>query len=161
MFVQSEKFIEDHADKKDVEKAKRQISIFGQERNHTTWKLCKMNLAVRGIDAEIAWNNEGSFKRNMFPNLKFDYILANPPFNISDWWDEKLAEDARWDYFGTPPKGNANYAWLSHIYHHLAPRGTAGIVLANGSMSSQTSGEGDMRQRMIESKTDKYKDVEI
>ena len=150
MFVQSEKFIEDHADQKDVEKAKRQISIFGQERNHTTWKLAKMNLAVRGIDAEIAWNNEGSFTKDGFPNLKFDYCLANPPFNISDWWSESLAEDARWQHFGTPPAGNANYAWLSHIYHHLAPRGTAGVVLANGSMSSQSSGEGDMRQRMIE-----------
>lgn len=150
MFVQSEKFIEDHADQKDVEKAKRQISIYGQERNHTTWKLAKMNLAVRGIDAEIAWNNEGSFTRDAFPNLKFDYSLANPPFNISDWWNESLAEDARWQYFGTPPAGNANYAWLAHIYHHLAPRGTAGVVLANGSMSSQSSGEGEIRQRMIE-----------
>lgn len=150
MFVQSEKFIEDHADKKDVEKAKRQISIYGQERNHTTWKLCKMNLAVRGIDAEIAWNNEGSFVRNAFPTLKFDFILANPPFNISDWWQESLADDARWTHFGRPPAGNANYAWLSHVYHHLAPRGTAGVVLANGSMSSQSSGEGEMRQRMIE-----------
>ncbi len=151
MFVQSEKFIEDHADQKDVEKAKRQISIYGQERNHTTWKLAKMNLAVRGIDAEIAWNNEGSFTKDAFPNLKFDFCLANPPFNISDWWNESLAEDARWDHFGKPPAGNANYAWLSHIYHHLAPRGTAGVVLANGSMSSQSSGEGEMRQRMIES----------
>ena len=150
MFVQSEKFIEDHADQKDVEKAKRQISIYGQERNHTTWKLAKMNLAVRGIDAEIAWNNEGSFTRDAFPNLKFDYSLANPPFNISDWWNESLAEDARWQHFGTPPAGNANYAWLAHIYHHLAPRGTAGVVLANGSMSSQSSGEGEIRQRMIE-----------
>ena len=150
MFVQSEKFIEDHADQKDVEKAKRQISIYGQERNHTTWKLAKMNLAVRGIDAEIAWNNEGSFTRDAFPNLKFDYSLANPPFNISDWWNESLADDARWQHFGTPPAGNANYAWLSHIYHHLAPRGTAGVVLANGSMSSQSNGEGDIRQRMIE-----------
>ena len=151
MFVQSEKFIEDHADKKDVEKAKRQISIYGQERNHTTWKLCKMNLAVRGIDAEIAWNNEGSFVRDAFPTLKFDFVLANPPFNISDWWQENLADDARWTHFGRPPAGNANYAWLSHIYHHLAPRGTAGVVLANGSMSSQSSGEGEMRQRMIQS----------
>jgi type I restriction enzyme M protein len=133
-----------------VEKAKRQISIYGQERNHTTWKLAKMNLAVRGIDAEIAWNNEGSFTRNAFPNLKFDYIMANPPFNISDWWSESLGEDPRWEHFGTPPAGNANYGWLSHIYHHLAPRGTAGVVLANGSMSSQSSGEGDMRRRMVE-----------
>ncbi len=150
MFVQSESFIEDHADQRNVEAAKRQISIYGQERNHTTWKLAKMNLAVRGIDAEIAWNNEGSFIRDAFPTMKFDFIMANPPFNISDWWQESLAEDARWNHFGTPPKGNANYGWLSHIYHHLAPRGTAGVVLANGSMSSQSGGEGQMRQRMVE-----------
>lgn len=150
MFVQSEKFIEDHADRKDIEKAKRQISIYGQERNHTTWKLAKMNLAVRGIDAEIAWNNEGSFVKDAFPTMKFDFALANPPFNISDWWQESLAGDPRWEHFGTPPQGNANYAWLSHIYHHLAPRGTAGVVLANGSMSSQSNGEGEMRRQMIE-----------
>jgi type I restriction enzyme M protein len=150
MFVQSEQFIEDHADQKDVEKAKRQISIYGQERNNTTWKLAKMNLAVRGIDADIAWNNEGSFIRDAFPTLKFDFAMANPPFNISDWWRESLAEDARWQTFGTPPQGNANFAWLSHIYHHLAPRGTAGVVLANGSMSSQSGGEGDIRRQMVE-----------
>jgi type I restriction enzyme M protein len=144
MFVQSEKFVEEHGGRTD------QISIYGQERNHTTWRLCKMNLAVRGIDADIKWNNEGSFVRDEFPNLKFDYILANPPFNVSDWWRENLAADIRWK-FGTPPQGNANYAWLSHIYHHLAPRGTAGVVLANGSMSSQQSDEGNIRQKMIES----------
>jgi type I restriction enzyme M protein len=150
MFVQSEQFIEDHADQKDVDKAKRQISIYGQERNNTTWKLAKMNLAVRGIDADIQWNNEGSFTRDAFPTLKFDYAMANPPFNVSDWWRESLAEDARWQHFGTPPQGNANFAWLSHIYHHLAPRGTAGVVLANGSMSSQSGGEGDIRRQMVE-----------
>jgi type I restriction enzyme M protein len=150
MFVQSEKFIEDHSDQRHVEEAKRQISIYGQERNHTTWRLCKMNLAVRGIDADIRWNNEGSFIRDEFSNVKFDFILANPPFNVSDWWRESLAEDIRWTEFGTPPQGNANYAWLSHIYHHLAPRGTAGVVLANGSMSSQQSGEGEIRRKMIE-----------
>ncbi len=150
MFVQSEKFIEDHSDQRDIEAAKRRISIYGQERNHTTWKLCKMNLAVRGIDADIRWNNEGSFIRDEFPNTYFDFILANPPFNVSDWWRESLAEDVRWEAFGTPPQGNANYAWLSHIYHHLAPRGTAGVVLANGSMSSQQSGEGEMRRQMVE-----------
>lgn len=150
MFVQSEKFIEDHADQRHVEEAKRQISIYGQERNHTTWRLCKMNLAVRGIDADIRWNNEGSFVRDEFSNTFFDFILANPPFNVSDWWRKNLAEDIRWTHFGTPPAGNANYAWLSHIYHHLAPRGTAGVVLANGSMSSQQSGEGEMRKRMVE-----------
>ena len=150
MFVQSEKFIEDHSDQRHVEEAKRQISIYGQERNHTTWRLCKMNLAVRGIDADIRWNNEGSFIRDEFSNTYFDFVLANPPFNVSDWWRESLAEDIRWDDFGTPPQGNANYAWLSHIYHHLAPRGTAGVVLANGSMSSQQSGEGEIRKQMIE-----------
>lgn len=150
MFVQSEKFIEDHSDRQHVEEAKRQISIYGQERNHTTWRLCKMNLAVRGIDADIRHNNEGSFVRDEFSNTYFDFVLANPPFNVSDWWRESLAEDIRWNEFGTPPQSNANYAWLSHIYHHLAPRGTAGVVLANGSMSSQQSGEGEMRKRMIE-----------
>jgi type I restriction enzyme M protein len=143
MFVQSEEFVEEHGGRTD------QISIYGQERNHTTWRLCKMNLAVRGIDADIKWNNEGSFVRDEFPNLKFDYILANPPFNVSDWWRENLANDIRWG-FGTPPQGNANYAWLSHIYHHLAPRGTAGVVLANGSMSSQQSDERNIREKMIE-----------
>lgn len=150
MFIQSEQFIEDHADQKDVERAKRQISIYGQERNNTTWKLAKMNLAVRGIDADIQWNNEGSFLRDAFPTLKFDFAMANPPFNVSDWWREGLAEDARWQHFGTPPQGNANFAWLAHIYHHLAPRGTAGVVLANGSMSSQSGGEGDIRRQMVE-----------
>lgn len=149
MFIQSEQFIEDHADQKDVEKAKRQISIYGQERNNTTWKLAKMNLAVRGIDADIQWNNEGSFLRDAFPTMKFDFCMANPPFNVSDWWRESLAEDSRWQ-FGTPPQGNANFAWLQHIIHHLAPRGTAGVVLSNGSMSSQQSGESEIRRQMIE-----------
>ena len=108
-----------------------------------------MNLAVQGIDADIRWNNEGSFHRDELPDLKADFILANPPFNISDWGGERLTEDVRWRH-GTPPKGNANFAWLQHILHHLAPRGTAGVVLANGSMSSQQSGEGDIRKAMIE-----------
>lgn len=124
-------------------------TVYGQEINHTTWRLAKMNLAVQGIDADIRWNNEGSFHRDEFADLKADYILANPPFNISDWGGDRLADDVRWR-FGTPPKGNANYAWLQHILHHLAPRGTAGVVLANGSMSSQQSGEGDIRRAMIE-----------
>lgn len=143
MFVQSEAFVEEHQGKRS------DIAIYGQERNHTTWRLCKMNLAVRGIDADIKWNNEGSFLRDEFPQLKFDYVMANPPFNISDWWQGSLAEDARWTH-GTPPQGNANFAWLQHILHHLAPRGTAGVVLANGSMSSQQSGEGEIRKAMIE-----------
>lgn len=143
MFVQSEKFIEEHGGRRDA------IAVYGQEINHTTWRLAKMNLAVQGIDADIRWNNEGSFHRDEFPDLKADFILANPPFNISDWGGERLTEDQRWKY-GTPPKGNANFGWLQHILHHLAPRGTAGVVLANGSMSSQQSGEGDIRKAMIE-----------
>jgi type I restriction enzyme M protein len=143
MFIQSENFIEDHGGRRN------DISVYGQEINHTTWRLAMMNLAVQGIDAEIKWNNEGSFIRDELPDLRADYILANPPFNISDWGGERLAEDSRWK-FGTPPRGNANYAWLQHILHHLAPRGTAGVVLANGSMSSQQSGEGDIRRAMIE-----------
>lgn len=143
MFVQSEKFIDEHGGRRD------DIAIYGQEINHTTWRLAKMNLAVQGIDADIRWNNEGSFHKDEMPDLKADFILANPPFNISDWGGERLAEDARWK-FGVPPKGNANFGWLQHIIHHLAPRGTAGVVLANGSMSSQQSGEGDIRKAMIE-----------
>jgi type I restriction enzyme M protein len=149
MFVQSEKFIADHADQRHVEEAKRQISIYGQERNHTTWRLARMNLAVRGVDADIRWNNEGSMLRDEFAQLKFDFIMANPPFNVSDWWQPQLAGDVRWAY-GTPPQGNANFAWIEHIIHHLAPRGTAGVVLANGSMSSQQSGEGEIRKALIE-----------
>lgn len=143
MFVQSEKFIEEHGGRRN------DIAVYGQEINHTTWRLAKMNLAVQGIDADIRWNNEGSFHRDEFPDLKADFILANPPFNISDWGGERLAEDARWT-FGLPPRGNANFGWLQHIIHHLAPRGTAGVVLANGSMSSQQSGEGEIRKAMIE-----------
>jgi type I restriction enzyme M protein len=143
MFVQSEKFIAEHGGKFD------DLAVYGQEINHTTFRLAKMNLAVQGIDAEIAWNNEGSFHRDAFPDLKADFILANPPFNISDWGGERVREDVRWK-FGAPPVGNANYAWLQHIIHHLAPRGTAGVVLANGSMSSQQSGEGEIRQKLVE-----------
>jgi type I restriction enzyme M protein len=143
MFVQSEKFIEEHGGRRNA------IAVYGQEINHTTWRLAKMNLAVQGIDADIRWNNEGSFHRDEQPDLKADFILANPPFNVSDWGGERLTEDQRWKY-GTPPKGNANFGWLQHIIHHLAPRGTAGVVLANGSMSSQQSGEGGIRKAMIE-----------
>ena len=143
MFVQSEKFVESHGGRIG------DIAIYGQESNHTTWRLARMNLAVRGIDADIRWNSEGSFHKNELPNLKADYILANPPFNISDWGGERLTEDPRWAY-GIPPKGNANFAWLQHILHHLAPTGTAGVVLANGAMSSTQSGEGNIRKAMIE-----------
>lgn len=143
MFVQSEKFVTEHGGRIG------DIAIYGQESNYTTWRLAKMNLAVRGIDSDIRWNNEGSFHKDELRDLKADYILANPPFNISDWGGDRLREDVRWK-FGAPPVGNANYAWLQHIYHHLAPNGTAGVVLANGSMSSNQSGEGDIRKAMLE-----------
>ncbi|CAG0993032.1 Type I restriction enzyme EcoKI M protein [Burkholderiales bacterium] len=143
MFVQSEKFVTEHGGRIG------DIAIYGQESNYTTWRLAKMNLAVRGIDSDIKWNNEGSFHKDELRDLKADFILANPPFNISDWGGERLREDVRWA-FGAPPVGNANYAWLQHIAHHLAPHGFAGVVLANGSMSSQQSGEGDIRKAMIE-----------
>lgn len=143
MFVQSEKFVESHGGRLG------DIAIYGQEMNYTTWRLCKMNLAVRGIDGEIHWNNEGSFLKDALPDLRADYVLANPPFNVSDWSGDTLKDDVRWKY-GVPPAGNANYAWLQHILHHLAPNGTAGVILANGSMSSNTSGEGEIRKAMIE-----------
>ena len=143
MFVQSEKFVNEHGGRIG------DIAIYGQESNYTTWRLCKMNLAVRGIDSDIRWNNEGSFHKDELRDLKADFILANPPFNISDWGGERLRDDVRWK-FGPPPVGNANYAWLQHIFHHLAPHGFAGVVLANGSMSSQQSGEGKIRKEMIE-----------
>jgi type I restriction enzyme M protein len=143
MFVQSEKFVESHGGRLG------DIAIYGQESNHTTWRLAKMNLAVRGIDADIRWNNEGSFHKDELRDLRFDFILANPPFNISDWGGERLREDARWTH-GVPPVGNANYAWLQHILWHLAPGGRAGVVLANGSMSSGQNGEDTIRRAMVE-----------
>ena len=143
MFVQSEKFVLQHGGRIG------DIAIYGQESNYTTWRLAKMNLAVRGIDSDIRWNNEGSFHKDELRDLRFDHILANPPFNISDWGGDRLRDDPRWQ-FGTPPVGNANYAWLQHIHWHLAPFGTAGVVLANGSMSSNQSGEGDIRKAMVE-----------
>lgn len=143
MFVQSERFVESH------EGWIGDIAIYGQESNHTTWRLCRMNLAVRGIDAEIRWNTDGSFHKDELPDLRADYVLANPPFNISDWGGDRLRGDVRWKY-GAPPAGNANFAWLQHILHHLSPTGTAGVVLANGSMSSTQSGEGGIRRAMIE-----------
>lgn len=143
MFVQSEKFVESHGGRIG------DIAIYGQESNHTTWRLAKMNLAVRGIDSNIRWNNEGSFHKDELKDLRFDFILANPPFNVSDWGGERLREDARWTY-GAPPVGNANYGWLQHILWHLAPNGAAGVVLANGSMSSAQSGEDAIRRAMIE-----------
>jgi len=141
MFVSSEKFIEAHSGKLG------DISIYGQESNYTTWRLAKMNLAIRGIDAQIAHGD--TFHNDRHPDLKADYVLANPPFNDSDWRGELLREDKRWVY-GVPPAGNANFAWVQHFIHHLAPTGHAGFVLANGSMSSNQSGEGEIRKNIIE-----------
>ncbi|MFH1132894.1 MAG: class I SAM-dependent DNA methyltransferase [Nanoarchaeota archaeon] len=141
MFVQSEKFIEEHQGKIN------NVSIFGQESNSTTWKLAKMNMAIRGIDCNIALGD--TFHNDQHKDLKADFIIANPPFNVSDWGGERLREDARWKY-GTPPVGNANFAWVQHMIYHLAPHGTIGLVLANGSMSSNTSGEGDIRKNLVE-----------
>lgn len=148
MFVQSERFVEAHGGQKT------DISIFGQESNPTTWRLAHMNLAIRGIEANLGSQPADSFLRNLHPDLKADYILANPPFNISDWSGKLLADDVRWRY-GTPPVGNANYAWIQHFIHHLAPPnghggGVAGFVMANGSLSSGSSGEGEIRQRIVE-----------
>lgn len=143
MFVQSERFVKEHRGKIN------DLSIYGQESNQTTWRLCKMNLAIRGIDSNIQWNNEGSFLHDAHKDLKADFILANPPFNDSDWKGELLRNDGRWK-FGAPPAGNANFAWVQHFIHHLAPAGIAGFVLANGSMSSNTSGEGEIRKNIIE-----------
>ncbi|HZL06035.1 MAG TPA: N-6 DNA methylase, partial [Coriobacteriia bacterium] len=123
------------------------ISIWGQESNHTTWRLANMNLALRGIEGQIARGD--TFHHDQHPDLKADFILANPPFNDSDWGGERLRDDKRWQY-GVPPVGNANFAWVQHIVHHLAPTGVAGFVLANGSMSSSQSGEGEIRKNMVE-----------
>ncbi len=141
MFVQSEKFVEEHSGRIG------DIAIYGQELNETTWRLAKMNMAIRGIDADIRRGD--TFHDDKFPDLKADYIIANPPFNISDWGIEHLQDDIRWRY-GLPPKGNANYGWIQHMIHHLSPKGTAGFVLANGSMSSQSSGEGEIRKKLLE-----------
>ncbi len=143
MFVQSEKFAEAHGGRIG------DISVYGQESNQTTWRLCKMNLAIRGIEANIQWNSEGSFLNDAHKDLKADFVIANPPFNDSDWKGDMLREDVRWKY-GTPPVGNANFAWVQHFIHHLSPTGTAGFVLANGSMSSNTSSEGEIRKTIVE-----------
>jgi type I restriction enzyme M protein len=148
MFVQSVEFIRAHAKGNgNGGKAKADISIYGQESNYTTWRLAKMNLAIRGIDGQIAHGD--TFHNDRHPDLKADFILANPPFNVSDWGGERLRDDKRWQY-GAPPAGNANFAWVQHIVHHLAPAGVAGFVLANGSMSSSQSGEGEIRKALIE-----------
>lgn len=147
MFVQSERFVENHGDRNE-------ISVFGQESNPTTWRLAHMNLAIHGIEANLGSQPADSFLRNLHPDLKADYVLANPPFNVSDWSGQLLRDDVRWRY-GTPPTGNANYAWIQHFIHHLAPPngrggGVAGFVMANGSLSSNSGGEGEIRQRIVE-----------
>lgn len=143
MFVQSAKFVKAHAGNIN------EISVFGQESNPTTWKMAQMNLAIRGIEANLGRYNADTFFNDCFPTEKFDYIMANPPFNMSDWGGDKLRNDVRWKY-GIPPEGNANFAWLQHMIYHMAPFGKIGMVLANGSLSSQTSGEGDIRKNIVE-----------
>lgn len=142
-FVQSEEFIEEYGGKIG------QISVYGQESNPTTWKLAAMNMAIRGIDFDFGKQPADSFTNDQHPDLRADYVMANPPFNVKDWWNEKLAEDPRWAY-GTPPEGNANFAWLQHMLYHLSPTGSMALLLANGSMSSQTSGEGEIRKNLLE-----------
>ncbi len=143
MFVQSEKFVETHGGRIG------DIAVYGQESNPTTWKLARMNLAIRGIEAHLGPHHADSFRNDQHKDLKADYVLANPPFNDSDWGGETLQDDVRWKY-GAPPKGNANFAWVQHFIHHLAPAGITGFVLANGSMSSNQSGEGEIRKNIIE-----------
>lgn len=143
MFVQSEKFVREHQGR--IEN----LSIYGQELNSTTWKLCKMNLAIRGLEANLGPHHADTFHNDLHKNLKADYILVNPPFNVSDWGGDRLKDDVRWKY-GIPPEGNANFAWLQHILHHLAPNGIAGVVLANGALSSNTSNEGEIRKNILE-----------
>jgi type I restriction enzyme M protein len=143
MFVQSERFVEAHNGRRN------DVSIFGQESNPTTWRLAKMNLAIRGIEANLGPKWADSFHEDLHPGLKADFVLANPPFNDSDWGGDRLRSGERWRY-GVPPAGNANFAWVQHFIDHLAPHGYAGFVLANGSLSSQQSGEGEIRRAIIE-----------
>jgi len=144
MFVHSEKFVTEHQGKVN------DISIYGQESNQTTWRLAKMNLAIRSIDgSQVKWNNEGSFLNDAHKDLKADYIIANPPFNVSDWGGDLMRTDGRWQY-GTPPSSNANFAWMQHFIYHLAPTGQAGVVLAKGALTSKTSGEGEIRKSLVE-----------
>lgn len=143
MFVQSVKFLQAHSGNRN------RISVYGQESNADTWKMAKMNMAIRGIDANFGPYHADTFFEDLHPTLKADFIMANPPFNLSNWGQEKLKDDKRWK-FGTPPAGNANFAWIQHMIHHLAPNGKIGLVLANGALSSQTSGEGEIRKKIIE-----------
>lgn len=143
MFVQSVKFLQAHSGNRN------KISVYGQESNADTWKMAKMNMAIRGIDADFGPYQADTFFNDLHPSLKADFIMANPPFNLSNWGQDKLKDDIRWKY-GLPPSGNANYAWIQHMIHHLAPNGKIGLVLANGALSTQTSGEGEIRKRIIE-----------
>ena len=143
MFVQSARFIEEHSGRRDA------ISVYGQESNSDTWKMAKINMAIRGISADFGKHHADTFHNDLHKTLKADFILANPPFNLSGWGQEKLQDDVRWKY-GTPPPGNANFAWIQHMIHHLAPNGKIGLVLANGAVSSQQSGEGEIRRKIIE-----------
>jgi len=143
MFVQSVKFLQAHSGNRN------KISVYGQESNADTWKMAKMNMAIRGIDADFGPSHADTFFNDLHPTLKADFIMANPPFNLSNWGQDKLREDVRWKY-GLPPAGNANFAWIQHMIHHLAHNGKIGLVLANGALSSQTSGEGDIRKNIIE-----------
>lgn len=143
MFVQSAKFIRAHSGRRGA------ISVYGQEANADTWKMAKMNMAIRGIDADLGPYQADTFTNDLHPTLKADFILANPPFNYHPWNQEKLLEDVRWKY-GIPPAGNANYAWIQHMIHHLAPNGKIGLVLANGALSTQSGGEGEIRKKIIE-----------
>lgn len=143
MFVESSKFVKAHGGKRT------DISVYGQEFTDATWKLAKMNLALRGIEADMGDRSADSFTQDLHPDLRADFIIANPPFNVSNWWDAKLADDPRWKY-GTPPEGNANFAWVQHFLYHLAPDGTAGFVMANGALSSKQSGEGEIRRNLVE-----------
>ena len=144
MFVQSAKFIQNH--QKDINN----ISVYGQEANPSTWKMAHMNVAIRGLEANLGQSYGDTFFNDQHPTLKADFIMANPPFNLSDWGADKLEKDPRWK-FGLPPAGNANFAWMQHMIHHLSPTGRIGLVLANGALSSQTGGEGDIRQKIVES----------
>lgn len=143
MFVQSAKFIQEHSGNRGV------ISVYGQESNADTWKMAKMNMAIRGIDADFGAYHADTFFNDLHPTLKADFIMANPPFNLSNWGQDKLLDDVRWKY-GIPPAGNANYAWIQHMIHHLAPNGKIGLVLANGALSTQTGGEGEIRKNIID-----------
>ena len=144
MFVQSAEFVTAHGGKRD------DISVYGQEYTAATWRLAKMNLAIRGIEANLGDRADDSFHRDLHPDLRADFVLANPPFNVSDWYTDALRDDPRWKY-GQPPAGNGNYAWIQHFLHHLSPHGVAGFVLANGSLSSKHSGEGEIRKHLVES----------